>query len=291
MISSLLFPLLGKKREQTNHSDLESRAADSTNSTTPQSQSQSPQFSQKMSKFFRTSSVPLSSSAIDVGELPSWASAAATYLKSSKYEAPAPDVVTRFQNEYTANDDFNKMVKLWVGDMTKLKIDAITNAANSQLAAGGGVCGAIFKAAGHRMLEKACDEIGRCEAGKTVATSGFQLHAKYIFHTVGPTNKERETLANCYRTCLDLAIEKDLRSIAFCCIATGIYGFPNTEASIVALQETREYLQRFATKDPSKLPFDSIVFTLFTELDIKLYHQNIQVFFPITSSREVEKKE
>lgn len=133
-------------------------------------------------------------------------------------------------------------------DITHLQVDAIVNAANNQLMRGGGVCGAIFRAAGARRLQAACDEIGYCETGQAVATSGYDLPARYVIHAVGPIwqggdNGEREQLASCYRTSLELAATLKCRSIAFPLISSGIYGYPKREALAVAQREIRAFLE------------------------------------------------
>ena len=132
-------------------------------------------------------------------------------------------------------------------DITKLEVDAIVNAANSALMQGGGVCGAIFAAAGARELQAACDEIGHADTGTSVATPGFALPARYVIHTVGPVWQggnagERELLASCYRTALELASELGCTSIAFPLISSGIYGYPPDKALEVATGSIRAYL-------------------------------------------------
>lgn len=134
------------------------------------------------------------------------------------------------------------------GDITKLETDAIVNAANSKLLAGGGVCGAIFSAAGKEELQKECNRIGSCEIGQAVITKGFKLKAKYVIHTVGPVygqdpkNEERQ-LYFCYKNSLELANNKKLRSIAFPVISSGIYGYPKHEAIRIAIAAIRGFLQ------------------------------------------------
>lgn len=132
-------------------------------------------------------------------------------------------------------------------DITELKVDAIVNAANSALKRGGGVCGAIFSAAGQEELQKQCDALGGCNPGKAVLTPGFGLPAKYIIHTVGPrwqggNSGERETLQDCYFNSLALARERNIESIAFPLIATGIFGYPKEEALEVATQTIVKFL-------------------------------------------------
>lgn len=133
------------------------------------------------------------------------------------------------------------------GDITKLRVDAIVNAANRALAPGGGVCGAIFAAAGYDKLERACRAIGGCETGGAALTPGFALPAKYIIHTVGPVwqgggHDEARLLKSCYRNSLRLAREHGCGSIAFPLISAGIYGYPKAEAMRIAAEAVREFL-------------------------------------------------
>lgn len=132
-------------------------------------------------------------------------------------------------------------------DITKMKVDAVVNAANISLQQGGGVCGAIFEAAGSRLLQKACDEIGGCKVGEAIITKGFNLPAKYIIHTPGPIwqdgyHKKAELLYNCYWNSLELAKANDLNSIAFPLISSGIYGYPKDQALHIAINAIGQFL-------------------------------------------------
>lgn len=131
------------------------------------------------------------------------------------------------------------------GDITQVAADAIVNAANSDLEAGSGVCGAILKAGGPSIFEE-CRKIGRCPTGSAVATGAGTLKARHVFHAVGPVyrgkEKDVEQLASCHLKCLDLALEKGCRSIAFPAISTGIYGYPIPEASVIAVGAVHGWL-------------------------------------------------
>jgi O-acetyl-ADP-ribose deacetylase (regulator of RNase III) len=132
-------------------------------------------------------------------------------------------------------------------DITKMHVEAIVNAANSGLLNGGGVCGAIFSAAGPELLQTACDQIGYCAVGEAVLTEGFKLKATYIIHTVGPVwrgggHQEEELLKSCYLNSLMLARRKGIESIAFPLIASGIYGYPKEEALKIAMEVIKAFL-------------------------------------------------
>lgn len=132
------------------------------------------------------------------------------------------------------------------GDITKLHVDAIVNAANTSLLGGGGVDGAIHRAAGKELLA-ACEQLGGCATGDAKGTPGFKLPAKWVFHAVGPvwnggTRDEDTKLAGCYQRCMELAREHECKSIAFLAISTGIYRFPPDRAAEIAVRTVRESL-------------------------------------------------
>ena len=168
----------------------------------------------------------------------------------------------------------DKRIELIKGDITKLKADAIVNAANSSLMGGGGVDGAIHRAGGLVILEE-CKKIvaakGACATGEAVITSGGNLPAKFVIHTVGPVwvhgkNNEAELLANCYKNSLQLAVSNKLYTIAFPNISTGVYGYPKKDAAVVAIKAVTDFLQQ--NQDMLK-----VYFVCFDEENFLLYER------------------
>ena len=155
----------------------------------------------------------------------------ASSKKATKGKGKSPEKANPDTTALTADvsKDILSKISIHRGSITDLKIDCVVNAANNGLWGGAGVCGVIFRAAGHSALQKECDQItdqfGRVPTGQSRITKGYKLHAKHIIHSVGPTVQDCPALASCYRTALDLCIDHKIRSVAFPCISTGIFGF------------------------------------------------------------------
>jgi O-acetyl-ADP-ribose deacetylase len=159
-------------------------------------------------------------------------------------------------------------IEIAQGDITRQKVDAIVNAANTTLLGGGGVDGAIHRAAGPKLLEE-CRTLGGCPTGEAKITKGYNLPARWVIHTVGPVwhggkHGEDELLASCYRKSLELAVEKGISSIAFPAISTGVYGFPLDRATRIAAREVSSFL----SKNPS---IEKVVFVCFDKHTYDLY--------------------
>lgn len=167
----------------------------------------------------------------------------------------------------------NSILSLIKGDITLEETDAIVNAANSRLAGGGGVDGAIHMAGGPKIMEE-CRKIGGCPTGQAVMTNGGNLKAKYVIHTVGPIYRdgkhgEPELLASAYRNSLKLAAEKGIRSISFPSISTGAYGYPIDEAAKIALQTVIDFIKLHKTPT-------MVRFVLFSDKDLKVYEEALR---------------
>lgn len=167
---------------------------------------------------------------------------------------------------------FNDKISLIRNDITKLQVDCIVNAANESLLGGGGVDGAIHKAAGSYLYNE-CRTLRGCKAGDAKVTSAYNLPCNKIIHTVGPVYRLEEwpeyLLRNCYRRSLELAVENNMRSIAFPAISTGVYGYPSEEAALVALDEARQFLE-----NPDNVgQLERIVFCNFERKDEKAYEK------------------
>ncbi|KAK7148357.1 hypothetical protein R3I93_012622 [Phoxinus phoxinus] len=169
-------------------------------------------------------------------------------------------------------------VTLYKGDITILEVDAIVNAANSSLLGGGGVDGCIHRAAGHLLYEE-CHTLNGCDTGNAKITCGYDLPAKYVIHTVGPIARgnlgqsQKDDLESCYKTSLKLMKDNNLRSVAFPCISTGIYGFPNEPAAEIALKTVHDWI--VSNQDE----IDRVIFCVFLETDYEIYKRKMSDFF------------
>ena len=163
-------------------------------------------------------------------------------------------------------------IELHLGDITELHVDAIVNAANKTLLGGGGVDGAIHRAAGKELLRE-CKALNGCETGNSKITEGYKLKAKHVIHTVGPVwrggyKNERELLKSCYLTSLKLANENNIKTIAFPNISTGIYNYPKDKAAKIAIDTIKEFIEN--NKNSS---IEEITFVVFEYVNYELYKE------------------
>lgn len=163
------------------------------------------------------------------------------------------------------------------GDITTLETEAIVNAANSSLLGGGGVDGAIHRAAGSELLQE-CRLLGGCKTGDAKITKGYRLKARHVIHTVGPVwhggkSNEPEQLASCYRRSLEIAVASGLSSIAFPCISTGAYGYPTEASAKIAVKTVRQFVE-------TETSLKEVVFCCFSEQDLQLYQRALNEPWP-----------
>jgi O-acetyl-ADP-ribose deacetylase len=168
----------------------------------------------------------------------------------------------------------NMKLKLFRGDITLLKVDAIVNAANTSLLGGGGVDGAIHRAAGKELLTE-CRTLNGCKTGDAKITKGYNLPAKFVIHTVGPVwyggkSGEPEKLASCYRRSLEVAIEHGIKTIAFPNISTGVYGYPKKDAAKIAAQTVSEFLENDSE-------IDQVIFCVFDNENFEYYSELLKI--------------
>jgi O-acetyl-ADP-ribose deacetylase (regulator of RNase III) len=161
-------------------------------------------------------------------------------------------------------------------DITTLNVDAIVNAANESLLGGGGVDGAIHRAAGPKLLAE-CRTLGGCATGEARITQGYALPAKSVIHTVGPvwqggTDDEDDLLAGCYRHSMSLALRSHIRSLAFSAISTGVYGFPIERAARIAAEEVYRFLETYPE-------FDRVIFCCFSDRDAQIYTEAVRTVY------------
>jgi len=169
----------------------------------------------------------------------------------------------------------NRCVALYRGDITVLRGDAVVNAANQSLLGGGGIDGAIHRAAGPQLVEE-CRTLHGCPTGQAKITLGYNLPAKHVIHTVGPIGENEEALRSCYESVLRIVKEKHLTTVAICGISTGIYGYPVEKAARVALGTVRKWLQQKENRDCVQ----RILFVTFTPRETEVYNNLMPIFFP-----------
>ncbi|XP_070165044.1 macro domain-containing protein CT2219 [Polyergus mexicanus] len=208
-------------------------------------------------KFYKTE-------AITPDQIPTWPE----YWQKNK-----SNIAKTLEKTEKVDEVIAKKVSIWQGDITSLEIDAIVNAANSSLLGGGGVDGAIHRAAGPN-LKKECATFGGCRVGEAKITGGYMLPAKYVIHTVGPKGENPDKLRECYENSLTLAKLNNLRTIAFPCISTGIYGYPQRPAAKVALSTVKKFLHENKN-------MDKVIFCLFLKTDKDIYEELLQKYFAL----------
>lgn len=180
-------------------------------------------------------------------------------------------------SQQSASPELNDKVSLYHGDITKLEVSAIVNAANKSLMGGGGVDGAIHRAAGPELVQE-CRGLQGCETGAAKITKGYKLPAQHVIHTVGPvyygaTDKAAAQLRDCYLNSLRLAKEHKLKSIAFPSISTGVYGYPIQEATTIALTTVRKWLEE-------NRELDRVIFCVYSKVDEEVYEDILPTIFP-----------
>ena len=172
-----------------------------------------------------------------------------------------------------AGGSISHRIVVVAGDITRQRVDAIVNAANTTLLGGGGVDGAIHRAAGPELLTE-CRTLGGCATGSAKITRGYKLPAKWVIHTVGPvwqdgTQGEAELLASCYRNCFALVEKHGIKTVAFPAISTGVYGFPMERAARIAVRETKHFLERNHS-------FEKVILVCFGTNALKNYETALQ---------------
>lgn len=219
------------------------------------------------------------SSIMTLEKLPTWGEEGPEIVK----ENPPP----KFTPEFQANTEINNKISFWMrGNSAKLAADAVVNAANSHLLPGGGICGVLHSAAGHKMADE-CYSIGYTPTGKCAVTQGYKLPAKYCIHTVGPIGEDPAKLKQAYESTLACIDGKKIRSIGFCCISTGIYGYPIKPATKIALETIRKFLEDTENREKT----DRIIFVVFEKRDVAVYNYLRHIYFPLEVDYRLDDEE
>jgi O-acetyl-ADP-ribose deacetylase (regulator of RNase III) len=201
----------------------------------------------------------------------------ADQLNNLKVEKPE----TPKETDYKPDPELNRKVCTWRGNITTLEIDAIVNAANRSMLGGGGVDGAIHDAAGHQLYLE-CKRHNGCATGDAKITRGYALPAKFVIHTVGPIGEIPDKLESYYKRCLDIVAQHNVRTIAFCGVSTGVYGYPLYAASRIALKTTRAWLDT----DDNRNKVDRIIFCTFLPREETCYTELLAEYFPVVQDNE-----
>ncbi|KAL1456132.1 hypothetical protein WDU94_000882 [Cyamophila willieti] len=213
----------------------------------------------------------MSKKSTPLADVPTWAEYFQKEKDSILKNSPSRDTDLKLDG---TDASLSHKVSLWSGDITSLGIDAIVNAANHLLRGGGGVDGAIHKAAGPQLLEE-CKTLKGCATGEAKITKGYNLPAKHVIHTVGPVGENAPALKSAYQRSLEVMKENNLRTIAFPCISTGVFGYPQLKAAQIALHTVHDFLK----EHPDSV--DRVIFCLFLPEDVKIYENLMQIYFPI----------
>jgi len=217
--------------------------------------------------------MPRGFTTVNESEIPPWSSD----IRSSK----GSPIETQ---KYPANKELTEKVALWTGDITTLNVDAIVNSTNSSLLGDGGADEKIHEVAGQQLL-RACEQLGGCAVGEAKSTPGYNLPAKYVIHTVGPQVDNPMKLKSCYLAVLEeakkLQVENKI-TLAFSCISTGAYAFPNLGAAHIALETVRQWLM---TPENATL-IKKIIFCVYTTKDEMIYERLLDQYFPMEDVKE-----